>query len=392
MKKITLLAILCFNLHLIAQSKDFILLDSISKKPIDLVQISYPNLEIGSVSNKDGKVRIPLKKENIYISHINYLEKKISYNNFKSRDTLYLLPKTNQLDEIVISNLDLMKKFINILENTYKKEYSRKKVVHKTTYKETFSVNDSLARLFQVQLNWWSKNSLFKRNKAIDKQNKIYLESVDYSKIKRVNKDFISSNGAYVENGVFFQFAHLNFLLEILKDLAYDFEINSLEKNGNSISVYFDAVLRQKGKLIYHHKNSLIVFDKDYKHIKHLKFNMVYSSDFEDKISKLHNIPYQSKTKKHVIELAFKPLKNNKLSISYFVSELFATLKTKGYTDEIVSKQSLFIAESNLGKKLKKGNINFYEPFYKNVKDDLKNNDVKILLTQKEKQFLESKN
>lgn len=389
MKKITtLLFIIGFNFYSFSQSKEFIILDSISKQPIDLAQIVYPSLEIGSVSNKDGRIRIPLKKENIVISHINYLEKTVSYNDFSKRDTLLLEPKSTSLDEIVVYNINLMDKLMNILQNTYTKEYSTKKAIHNTTYKETFSVNDSLSRLFQVQLNWWSKNALFKGNKAIDKQNKIHLEAVDYSKIKKIDKDFVSSNGAYVENKTFFQLSHLNFLLTIFKDLVTEIEVNTIEKNKNSTNVYFDAVLRQKGRYIFKYNNSLIVFDKDYKHIKYLKFNMIYDSDFKSKISEKNKIPYQTKTTKHTLELSFKKLKNNKLSLSYFISELDAIIKTDNFTDTITSKQSLFVAESLLGKKLKKESINFYEPFYKNVKSDVKNNDVKILLTKKEKAFL----
>lgn len=53
--------------------------------------------------------------------------------------------------------------------------YSTKKAIHKTTYKETFRINDSLNRLFQMQLNWWSKDGLFKGNNPIDTQNKIRI-------------------------------------------------------------------------------------------------------------------------------------------------------------------------------------------------------------------------
>ncbi|NQY31405.1 MAG: hypothetical protein HRT69_18310 [Flavobacteriaceae bacterium] len=115
---------------------------------------------------------------------------------------------------------------------------------------------------------------------------------------------------------------------------------------------------------------------------------MIYSSDFEKDISKNYKIPYKKKTKSHTIELSFKKLKNKKYSISYFVSELKGVLKTKTYTSNISSKQSLFISKSILGKNSKKGNFDFNKPFYKNISNDLKINEVKILLTEKEKFFL----
>ena len=389
MKILITFFLVCVTYIGFSQSKELTILDNNSKKPIDLVQVFYPNLEIGSISNADGKVKIPLLEKEIFVSHINYTEKKFSFDFFKQKDTLFLNPKTNQLDEVVIYNLDLKQKFKDILENSYLKKYSTKKVIHNCTYKETFSVNDSLSRLFQAQFDWFSKNSLFKTNSAIDKQNIINLESVDYSKILKLNNSLASSKAAYVENKLFFQFTHLNLLLELLINLTEDYEIKSIQKNENTNTVFFNATLKQNGETIYNHKNSLIVFDKNYEAIKHLKFNMIYDTDFEDDVSKIYNIPYKKKTENHITELAFNKLKNGKYGISYYISKLNGIIKTEKNTDKISSEQSLFITKSKLGEKLRKGNFNFDEPFYKNIPNSINTDDVKILLTEKEKYFLD---
>ena len=161
MKILITFFLVCVTYIGFSQSKELTILDNNSKKPIDLVQVFYPNLEIGSISNADGKVKIPLLEKEIFVSHINYTEKKFSFDFFKQKDTLFLNPKTNQLDEVVIYNLDLKQKFKDILENSYLKKYSTKKVIHNCTYKETFSVNDSLSRLFQAQFDWFSKKFTF---------------------------------------------------------------------------------------------------------------------------------------------------------------------------------------------------------------------------------------
>ncbi|GAA4274319.1 hypothetical protein U6A24_15185 [Aquimarina gracilis] len=236
MKTLITSFLFCIVYTSFSQSKEFIILDNDSKKPIDLVQVFYPKLEIGSISNVDGKVKIPLLESEVIASHINYIEKKFTLDFLKKKDTLFLIPKRNQLDEVVIYNLDLKQKFRDILENSYLKKYSTKKVIHNCTYKETFSVNDSLSRLFQAQLRWFSKNSLYKANTAIDKQNVINLESIDYSKIREIDNTIISSKAAYVENKVFFQFSHLNLLLELLINLTEDYEIESIQKNENTNS------------------------------------------------------------------------------------------------------------------------------------------------------------
>lgn len=375
----------------VAQSKEFVILDNLSQKPIDLVQIFYPDLEIGSVSNADGKIKIPLKDNKIIVSHINYIESEFGFEDFKNKDTLFLIPKANQLDEIVLYNLDLKQKFVDILENSYSKKYSTKKVVHNSTYKETFSVNDSLSRLFQVQLDWYSKNSLFKTDITIEKENKITLQSVDFSKIKEIKKDFVDSNSGHVENKSFFKFLHLDFLLQyILVNSIEDYEIEAIEKSKNTINVYFNATCIQNGKNIYNLKNSLIVFDKDYKTIKSLKLNMIYNSDFKYAMTKITKKPYKIKMKSHIVELSFNKMKNNKYGVSYSISQMNGVIKTKRYINDFSARQSLFINESRLGKKIKKGNIDFNKPFYENIPSNLKKTSEKILLTEKEKLFLKS--
>jgi hypothetical protein len=390
MKRSIVLIVMFCSHFLFGQTKEFILVDDTTNEAIDLVQISYPALEIGSISNADGRIRIPLKEQNILVSHINYIEQTFEYDVFKKKDTLFLTPKTNQLDEIIVYNIDLKAKITNILKNSYLNQYSTEKSINKSTYNETFRVNDSLVRLFQVQLDWWSKEALFKGNKPIEDQNKIVLETVDYSKLKKIDSEFV--NGASVDNKDFFKFLHLNFLLSIFKELATDIEIKSVEKDEKSINIHFDATLIQNGEKMYDFKNSLMVFDVDYKSINYLKLNMIYDSSLIDDVSKKSKIPYQRKTTKNTVELSFKKLKNNKLSLNYFIFEIEGIIKNKDFTNTISSKQSLFILEHKIGEKIKKSNIDFEEPFYKNLPSNLKVSDVKILLTNEEKEFLQKNN
>ena len=140
---------------------------------------------------------------------------------------------------------------------------------------------------------------------------------------------------------------------------------------------------------MYDFKNSLMVFDVDYKSINYLKLNMIYDSGLIDDVSKKSKIPYQRKTTKNTIELSFKKSKNNKLSLNYFIFEIEGIIKNKGFTNTVSSKQSLFILEHKIGEKIKKSNIDFEEPFYKNLPSNLKVSDVKILLTNEEKEFLQ---
>jgi hypothetical protein len=94
-----------------------------------------------------------------------------------------------------------------------------------------------LSRLFQAQVNWFSKNSLCKANSAMDKQNIVILKSVH---------NFLdNSKVAYNDNKSFFRFAHLNFILEVLVTFTDDYEIESIQKNKNTNIVYFNATIKK---------------------------------------------------------------------------------------------------------------------------------------------------
>lgn len=120
--KVTI-TLLFLSYFVFSQSKEFILVDKSTNKPIELAQIFYPDVEVGSVSNESGEIRIPLREKTIVVSHVNYIEKTIPFNNFKNKDTLFLTPKTNKLEEVIIYNIDLKQKFTDILDNTYLKKY-----------------------------------------------------------------------------------------------------------------------------------------------------------------------------------------------------------------------------------------------------------------------------
>ncbi len=372
----------------VAQSKDFLVLDTISKTPIDLVQVFYLDLELGSISNKDGKLRLPLKAAKLIASHINYNEKAFAFDDFKDKDTLFLTPKRNTLNEVVIYSLDLKAKLAAIYNSNHLQAYAIKKVTHNCTYKETLKVNDSLTRLFQVQLDWFSKNSFFRRDVAIDKQNIIHLNTVDFSKIKTINKAVLDSSGGYVENSGFFTYLHLNFLLGRLVNTAKDYSVEAIEENDNSVNVYFNAIQTENGKETFKYKNSLVVFNKGYTSIKSLQLDMLYSEGFKQAFSRLQKKPYKIKMKRHFVNLSFNTLSTNKYAIGYFTSQIQATIKTKAYQDNVTATQSLFVNESKLGVKIKKGNVDFFKPFFKNIPNRLHTSDVKILLTKSEKSFL----
>lgn len=99
-----------------SQSYEFILLDSISKSPIQDVYIQKKINGIMSIigfSDKYGIIKFIPTKDSIKLklTHISYHTKEFSLNNLKESgiDTVYLIPKNSVLSNVVIENLKINK-------------------------------------------------------------------------------------------------------------------------------------------------------------------------------------------------------------------------------------------------------------------------------------------
>ena len=115
---------------------------------------------------------------------------------------------------------------------------------------------------------------------------------------------------------------------------------------------------------------------------------MFYNTDFKEALSKINKIPHQKKITKHIVELSFKKLKNSKLTLSYFTSKMYGIIKSEKFSNNIVAEQNLYVNETKLGKRIKKGNIDLNKAFYKSIPNNIQKGKVKFLLTNKEKEFL----
>jgi len=387
-KRILLFSFLLFSLFLQAQSKSFTVLDSITQEPIDLVHLFYPDLDEGSITNADGKINIPLKKNKLVASHVNYKNKSFLYEEFKDRDTIYLFPRNNELDEVVVFNIKLKDKIRQVLMSI-EDNYMTEKVIHNATYKEVYRINDTLSRLFQIQMDWWSNNGLFKFGKPIEKQNRVAIDKIDYSKTQLYKKESNVPNGGYVTNDSFFRFAYINYILILIQNYTEDVVLHSVQKEDDQVSVVFDATLVQNGQKLFEYQQSRIVFDSNYTKVKFLQLNMVYEENFEADYSKEQDMHYERALNTHYIELSFEESQEQKMIPNYFISDVQATINIEGTINQISSKQSLFVTGSTFSKKLRgKKVLDMSKPFYKSLRDEKPKQEAKILLTKEEESFL----
>lgn len=109
-----LLNILCHSV--ISQTIEFVIADNKTKQPIEFVNVFYPSSNEGSVSNKDGRVKLNIKADTLQISHISYERKRIKTGSKSKIDTIYLNQKTFQLDDVYVSSIDLKEKLLKTLK------------------------------------------------------------------------------------------------------------------------------------------------------------------------------------------------------------------------------------------------------------------------------------
>jgi hypothetical protein len=389
LKSVLLFSFLLTSFFSQAQIKSFTVLDSITKNPIDLVHLFYPDLDVGSITNADGKIEIPLKKNRLLASHINYKNKTFLFDEFKEKDTIFLFPRYTELEEIVVFNTKLKDKIQQVLQ-AIEDNYMTDKVIHNTTYKEVYRINDSLSRLFQIQMDWWSNNGLYNFQKSISKQNRVAIDKVDYSKTIQFKEGSKIPNGGYIGNESFFRFSYLNYLLILIQNFADDIVLKSVQKEGDQINVVFDAVLKQNEKKLFEYQQSRIVFDSTYTKVKFLQLNMIYDGVFEKDFSTEKNIEYEKATTAHYVELSFEESQQQKMIPNYFISEVQGIIRFDDTESKISSKQSFFVTGSTFSKKLRGSKVlDLSKPFYMSLEDEKPKQQGKILLTKEEQSFLD---
>lgn len=140
-----------------SQEQKIIILDEITNIPIEDVNIYYPKIEEGTFTNSDGKASIIIKEMDLKISHINYDELIIPFEELKNRKIFLLKPKSIELQEVTVNSFNLNKALINVLEK-YSNLYVSTSFEKECNFKETMLIDNQLKRLILTKINWWGKS------------------------------------------------------------------------------------------------------------------------------------------------------------------------------------------------------------------------------------------
>jgi len=366
--KILFLILLFTATALPAQVAELTLLDVSTKQPI-------PNAE--------GKLRIAVENDTLTLSHIGYATKKIFTDKTFAKATIYLNPQEIQLEEVVLYNFDLKKKVKYVLDN-YFKLYDTKAKILECTYREKMIRNDTLTRLYQVQLDWWSKSYRYTSFKQpLEKLLQIRLKNIDYSKM--LSQEEVAARSVHLERTPMFIYIFVNTYLSFIDQFGENIDIKKVEKNKEVTKVTFNADIVINKKLNLKLENSVLVFDNTTNAVRKVIFNDIHQG-IKDKVSEKTNKPYKSITDNYRLELTLTDYKGKLLFSSYYV-RLIGAIEYKGKRDKLFLEHS-FLRTGVQNKHIKKEDrIDIQKSFHEYITPH-KQGEAKFLLTKEEQDFI----
>ena len=381
--KILFLILLFTATALHAQVAELTLLDASTKQPISNVEAYYARSLNGTITNEEGKLRIVVENDTLTLSHIGYATKKIFTDKTFAKATIYLNPQEIQLEEVVLYNFDLKKKVKYVLDN-YFKLYDTKAKILECTYREKMIRNDTLTRLYQVQLDWWSKSYRYTSFKQpLEKLLQIRLKNIDYSKI--LSQEEVAARSVHLERTPMFIYIFVNTYLSFIDQFGKNIDIKKVEKNKEVTKVTFNADIVINKKLNLKLENSVLVFDNTTNAVRKVIFNDIHQG-IKDKVSEKTNKPYKSITDNYRLELTLTDYKGKLLFSSYYV-RLIGAVEYKGKRDKLFFEHS-FLRTGVQNKHIKKEDrIDIQKSFHEYITPH-KQGEAKFLLTKEEQNFI----
>ena len=383
----TLFLILLFTTTALpAQVAELTLLDASTKQPIPNVEAYYTHSLNGTITNEEGKLRIAVENDTLTLSHIGYATKKIFTDKTFAKATIYLNPQEIQLDEVVLYNFDLQGK-IDYIFNNYNNLYDTKTKILECTYREKFIRNDTLTRLYQLQLDWWSKFYGLNFKQPLDNNMQIHLKNTDYARVSDYKDIANSPKGAHLTTNSTYPYLFINTYLILIRECKNNIDITKIEKDKEFTKITFNAENVDKdNKVTMKLVNSEIYFDKATNAIKRVVFNNKTREKKED-ISEKFKIPYTYENKGFSVEINFSSYKDKLLFSSLFIRANGA-FEYQGKTDIVLIEQSFLRTGLQEGKHIKKSDrINIEKPFFEYVTPH-KQGEAKFLLTKEEQDFI----
>ncbi len=325
--------------------------------------------------------------------HLNYNEKLILKNKIIELDTIWLSQKNNLLEEVVVTNINLKKKLQYVLDNfsDLYVDYPTKK---ECSFKETFLFDGEYKRLFLAQILWWSKSSEHPFKKNYNKFIKLKLGKIDFSKNEPMdhlkgNKRKADETGAIVTKSLI-NFFYLNHAINSLLWSGVG-EIHSSieESDNNSIAISYTTDWKINKEGVSNRNVGKIFFDKKTDAIINFSKNIEFKNKISKQKGKETNKTYITDYKNNYFQYNFAQNKEGKWSLIFFDFSINLLFTYDEIPHTIKFTNSLYVLKESKSKKVNNdGLIDLDNPIYKSLPSKTIVNSNNILLTVKEKAFI----
>ncbi|MBD8083176.1 hypothetical protein [Chryseobacterium caseinilyticum] len=384
MKNLLFLFLIFSVSNITAQSfRTVSVLDSADSKPIANAKILTGSSVL--YTNEDGKVLIPEQIKNIEISAPWYGQKKIS----ALSSPIYLNPLFKEIEEVVVTNIDLKNLFKNIID-TYSTVYYSNPSLYTGTVKQKSFVDGKIAHLLVADVNVWSRFNYFNFNAGNDTDSffNIGLNDIKFYKTIKLDEKYPFASVPNLLPKDFIGTFYMNYqivgMLNTLKDLKI--KTSLLYENAGIQKLRFESERNDQFEIKF---TGFLTYNKNDRAIVNL--NVVIDQNFaqSEKVSKTGE-PYTSNTTKAEVFFDFYKRNNQYLpSLITVMGEGYSESKTmkvpfKAYQEIKLEK---FSEGSKRGLKKK---IDLSKSFIENIPDkDI--NETKTLLSAQEQKFIDAK-
>lgn len=306
MKKLLILALILFIANFaFSQSIRGVLVDSETNLPIPYVAIGSVDYANSTVTNIEGEFELNSDKAitSFIVSHINYETNKLTVIK-GAKPTYKLVPKTNLLDEIIVTTQPINQILLSYIEKSQAK--LQKSLILTTYYREFVKADEDYTKYSDGILKYYIKN--VKKSKAdveIIDARAIELKKVEekVKESKEVNMDLTSFNKIQE----IFDVADFSFLTKYCKEKEankYTFEYRTSKKsNGDE---YKTIVLNPKEEIDENLNKITIIIDAKNEVILDVAIEKV-----NDKFKEINFLGIIIKTKTLNYKIAYHYSKNN---------------------------------------------------------------------------------
>lgn len=242
------IALFCLNNKLYCQNSITIegkIIDAHTEEPLPFASVHLKSAPMGVISGENGYFSFHFPEiygaDTLCISSIGYEQQRISLNNYKSNETIKLLPKTYSLEEVTvmaISARDILKKAIKNI----KKNYPHQPYTLAGDFHEYIRESDKYVRALEASVHLTDENAFKLKGEYFI----IDSISLSVSRIKEEHQQLLFKNqilSIYLEFGILLNYSTI--------DSDGKYTIEDIKQNGTE-KIYVIKCVGETYEQTYH--------------------------------------------------------------------------------------------------------------------------------------------